>query len=230
MLRIQGSKKFPLHILEHRNIFTLQILAKVLNLRKVHLTQIINMNEPFAEGNIYHIFNRGCNRENIFFKEENYIFLLKKVNQTVSKYGVTVLAYCLMPNHYHFLLRQETDRPLSDWIKQLFNGYVQAVNKQFARSGTLFQGRAKHVLVDKSEYFIHLARYIHLNPVEAGLVKSPGAWSFSNYLEWVEERNGSLVNHTFIKSYFKNPDEYRQFVQDYQNEKIQTELKVYLLD
>ncbi len=84
-------------------------------------------------------------------------------------YGVGILAYCLMPNHYHLLLRQETDRPFSDWIQQVFNGYVQAVNKELGRAGTLFQGRAKHVLVETNEQLVHVVRYIHLNPVKARL-------------------------------------------------------------
>ena len=112
------------------------------------------MNEPLLKDHIYHFFNRGCNKEKIFFNEGNYTYLLKKIKESYRKYGVGILAYCLMPNHYHFLLRQETDRPLSDWIQALFNGYVQAVNKQVGRSGALFEGRAKHVLVDRDEYLI----------------------------------------------------------------------------
>ena len=110
------------------------------------------MNEPFLRGYYYHIFNRGCNKENIFFNEGNYIYLLKKIKMSYLKYGVNIIAYCLMPDHYHFLVRQETDRPLSNWIQTLFNAYVQVMNKKQARSGTLFQGRAKHILVDNDAY------------------------------------------------------------------------------
>ncbi|KAA3609628.1 MAG: transposase [Calditrichaeota bacterium] len=173
------------------------------------------MNKPFEKGKIYHVFNRGCNRGLIFFSNENYLYLLRKVKSTYERYGVGVLAYCLMPNHYHFLLKQKTDRPLSDWIKTLFNGYVQAVNKQQKRTGTLFEGRAQHVLVDNNAYFVHLARYIHLNPVKAKLVKNPADWQYSNYLEWIEKRNGTLVNREFIRSYFEKPKFYEEFVADH---------------
>lgn len=94
-----------------------------------------------------------------------------------------MVAYCLMPNHYHFLVRQLSDRALSQWVQMLFNGYSQAINQQLNRKGTLFQNRAKHILIDKDEYLVHLVRYIHYNPVEAGLVHSPEEWQFSNYLE-----------------------------------------------
>jgi putative transposase len=78
-----------------------------------------------------------------------------------------------MPSHYHFLLRPEEDGLLSRFIQRLFNSYTQAFNKQQGRSGTLFEGRAKSVRVDTDEYVLHLCRYIHLNPVRAGLVAHP---------------------------------------------------------
>ena len=132
---------------------------------------------------------------------------------TFAEYEVSILAYCLMPNHYHFLLRQESERPVSNWIRRLFNGYVQAVNKQQGRSGTLFESRAKHVLVADDAYAMHLTRYIHLNPVRAGLTSKAADWVFSNYREWIGERAGCLFNQGFMTSYFKTPSEYREFVE-----------------
>ncbi|MGH7599077.1 MAG: transposase [bacterium] len=188
------------------------------------------MNEPFIKGCCYHIYNRGCNREHIFFKEENYIYLLKKMQSSRLKYGANILAYCLMPNHYHFLTRQETDRPLSDWIQTLFNGYSQAINKQQKRSGTLFQGRAKHIWVDNDGYLIHLARYIHYNPVAAHLVSLPENWQYSNYAEWIGTRNGTLIDREFVRSYFTQPEDYRRFVMDYVVEsQLGEKLKKYIL-
>lgn len=176
------------------------------------------MNEPFAQNQIYHIFNRGCNKQNIFFSERNYLYLLRKIKESYREYGVGNLAYCLMPNHYHFLLRQETERPLSDWLQRLFNGYVQALNKELDRSGTLFQGRPKHVLIETDEQLVHVVRYIHINPVKAGLAGQPEDWRYSNYLEWIEARSGTLVDREFIGSYFAAVADYREFVSSYLEE------------
>lgn len=92
----------------------------------------------FIQGNYYHIYNRGCNREDIFRSEENYLFLLRRLKEYFKPELVRVITYCLMPNHYHFFLRQETDIPLSKLFQELFNSYSKAFNKMYQRHGTLF--------------------------------------------------------------------------------------------
>ena len=94
-------------------------------------------------GQYYHIYNRGVEKRNIFACDENY--------------------------HYHFLVRAAEDDGVSPFLQRLFNSYTQAFNKQEKRSGTLFESRAKSVLIDANSYLFHMARYIHLNPVRAGL-------------------------------------------------------------
>ena len=160
-------------------------------------------------GHYYHVYNRGCNRQRIFANDGNYIFLLKRAKQFLADYSLSVIAYCLMPNHYHFLLRPEDDDSLSRFIQRLFNSYTQAFNNQQGRSGTLFEGRAKIKLVSTDEYVILLCRYIHLNPVQAGLVSHPNQWAYSNYLEWVEQRNGVLVDREFVQKYFSTAADLR---------------------
>ena len=169
----------------------------------------------FGRGGYYHLYNRGVYRGRIFFNDENYLFCLQRMKAVGRKYGATIIAYCLMPNHYHFLLRQEGDVSLSRFVGALFNGYVQAVNRQQGRSGTLFEGRFRHRYVDGERYLIHLCRYIHANPVRAGLVSTPEAWPYSNYREWVGLRPGTLVDHDFVEGYFPGRDEYAAFVLDY---------------
>ncbi len=79
------------------------------------------MNEPFLKDHIYHIFNRGHNKQKIIFNKCNYIYLLKKIKNSYLQYGVKILAYCLMPNHYHFLLQQMTERPQVElWVDKEF--------------------------------------------------------------------------------------------------------------
>ena len=186
----------------------------------------------FSKDRYFHVYNRGANRDPIFFSQENYLYCLRLIKKHAITYQITLIAYCLMPNHYHFLLRQDGDIPISKFINVLFNAYVQAVNWQRHRSGTLFEGRFKHKLVDRDEYLIHLCRYIHANPVKAGLVTRLEEWPYSNYLEWVGERAGKLVDHDFVDTYFPERQKYTEFVMDYLRgiENLPKELQQYLFD
>jgi REP element-mobilizing transposase RayT len=187
--------------------------------------------EVFAAGEYYHIYNRGAGRTPIFFTPANYEYCLRLVKRYLTHYAVTVIAYCLIPNHYHFLLRQDSDLPLSKFIGVLFNAYAQAVNKQQARSGSLFEGRFRHCWIDREEYLTHLCRYIHLNPVKAQLVRRPEDWPYSNYQDWLGLRSGVLKDQAFIQAHFLSGEVYRQFVADWQNaEQMQTKLRSYVFD
>jgi len=188
-------------------------------------------NTEFTKGQYYHIYNRGAGRSKIFFIEDNYRYLLDLIQKHMGKYGISIIAYCLMPNHYHFLLKQMTDEPISKFINVLFNAYVQALNRQQSRSGTLLEGRFKHVCVDDWNYLSQLCRYIHRNPVKAGLVSKPEDWSYSNFREWVGMRNSELKDDVFIKTHFQDPEEYRIFVNDVQDEEKNLErIGKYILD
>lgn len=123
---------------------------------------------PFLANHYYHIYNRGVNREKIFFCDENYRYLIRLIRKNLPRYYIKIIAYGLLPNHYHLLLMPSADNTLNLFMKSVFGSYVQGVNKQQNRMEPLFQGRFRHAVVDKEEYFVHLARYIHLNPVMAG--------------------------------------------------------------
>ena len=88
----------------------------------------------FIEGNYYHIYNRGCNRENIFRSEDNYLFLIEKLKKYSIELHVSVIAYCLMPNHYHFLVKQNGNIEAGLLPQNIFNGYTKAFNNSFERS------------------------------------------------------------------------------------------------
>lgn len=184
----------------------------------------------FAPGCIYHVYNRGINRMPIFARPANYVYLLGKVKSLSAELAVRVLAYCLMPNHYHFILRQDGETPLSVFMQRLFITYTQAFNKQQGRRGPLFEERFRHILVDRDEYVMHVCRYVHLNPVVAGLVRRPEEWPYSNYLEWIEARAGTIVDRDFRRRFFPSADSYRVFVQGQLAPDMARSLEPYLLD
>lgn len=185
----------------------------------------------FSQGEYYHIYNRGCNRQNIFRSEENYLFLSAKLAEVTERFSISVIVYSLMPNHYHFLLRQDGDESAGYAVQLLFNSYTKAFNAMYTRTGTLFEGPFKSIHVDKREYLVHLCRYIHRNPLESGLVVRLEDWRHSNFPEWVGQRNGTLVDKDFVKEHFADPDEYREFVMNYTPSKqLATATKKYLFD
>lgn len=173
----------------------------------------------FAENNYYHVYNRGANRNQIFFDNGNYIFLLKRLKKYCFKYSIQVIAYCLMPNHYHLLVRQERHHKVGLFIQHTFNSYTKAINKRLKRSGTLFEGPYRAIHVDDEAYLIHLCRYIHRNPIDANLVKELENWRYSNYLEWIGERNGNLYDPKFVLDFFSKPESYSSFVNNYKPKK-----------
>lgn len=194
------------------------------------MTTMPHRQDVFTAAQVYHVYNRGINREPIFVKSDNYVYLLSKVKSLIVELPVTVLAYCLMPNHYHFVLHQDGDLSISVFIQRLFLTYSQAFNKQQGRRGPLFESRFRHVHVDRDEYLLHLCRYVHLNPVAAGLVQSPEDWPYSNYLEWIEERPGTLVDRGLVRQFFPKPADYIAFVQSQIAPDMAQQLGSYLLD
>jgi hypothetical protein len=129
-----------------------------------------------------------------------------------------------MPNHYHFLVRQGGYQPVSKFIQNVFNSYTKAFNKAYQRTGTLFEGPFKSVHIERDSHLTHLCRYIHRNPLEAGLVTNLNDWSYSNYLEWIGKRAGTLYDANFVQDQFINSDDYERFVLDYvpQKEMVRT--------
>jgi REP element-mobilizing transposase RayT len=176
------------------------------------------------QGGYYHVYNRGCNREPIFRDGVDYRFLLQQIEHFLPEHPLTIIAYCLMPNHYHFLLRPQKDGAIGPFLQRLFSSYTQSFNRRWERSGTLFAGRPKTTLIDTEEYLLHVCRYIHMNPVKAGLVTNPEQWPFSNYREWIGRRNGTLIDRDFVRLYFPTAADYQQFVARDPEEALQARL------
>jgi len=131
-------------------------------------------------GAIYHVTSRGDRREPIFLDDDDRTALLDVVAQAMTRMDAQVLAYCLMGNHYHFVLH--TGQANLSLLMRHVNGvYTQAFNRRHDKVGHLFQGRFKAILVDREAYLLEVCRYVELNPVRAGMVKQPGAWPWSSY-------------------------------------------------
>ena len=168
-------------------------------------------NITFTVGEHYHVYNRGNDRQPIFFERDNQLFFLRQLRTYVVDHA-DILAYCLMSNHYHLLVRLTTDG-FSSAMHRFGVSYVKAINRRHERVGTLFQGRFRAIHVDREEYLVHLSRYIHLNPVAAGLVDRPEQWEFSSYLEYICQRQGTLPKCDWLQTVFPTVDDYRRFVE-----------------
>ncbi|HUI29327.1 MAG TPA: transposase [Candidatus Acidoferrales bacterium] len=178
----------------------------------------------------YHVYNRGAHSQPIFLEQENYRYLVSLFEKNSERYDTIVAAYCLMPNHYHLVLRQKHDGSIGSFLRTTFNTYTQAMNKRFGTSGTLFQGQAKIRQISTEAYCLRIVPYVHLNPVAAKLVSSVDRWQFSNYLEWIGKRKSILMDIELRNGYFPNPEDYEIFVGNYQTERERKELGGFLFD
>jgi putative transposase len=183
----------------------------------------------YLQGQYYHIYNRGANRQSIFYGKENYLFVLRRMREYSQDLHITLVAYCLLPNHYHWLVRQEGVEAAGRLPQAVFNSYTKALNNRNNRSGTLFQGPYRVIHVQDDDHLLHLCRYIHTNPVRHGIAADLTLWPYSNYLEWIEQRNGVLVDRGFIRAHFGSAEQYRQFVlEDLPAQQLPVELGQYL--
>ncbi|MFZ0544943.1 MAG: transposase [Candidatus Promineifilaceae bacterium] len=158
--------------------------------------------EKPTAGNYYHIYNRGVNFQKIFFIRENWFFFLRQLRSYCTADYAEIIAYCLMPNHYHMLVYLKTDNFGKEVMQPFMVSYSKAINNQEKRVGPLFQGPYQAKSVPTEGYLLHLTRYIHLNPVTAEIVVRPEDWEFSSYREYIGLRNGTLPKTDVI---LKNP-------------------------
>ena len=166
---------------------------------------------PYKQGQYYHLYNRGAHRETLFWEEMNYLFVLRKMKLYCRQFALTPVVYVLMPNHYHWLIRQDGDQPSGLLPQRVFNSY----NNRYGHSGTLFEGHYKVRQVRDERHLLHLCRYIHANPVKDGLVSTPDGWPYSNCPECVGQRDGTLFDLVSIDAVFGAASQYQAFVADY---------------
>lgn len=137
--------------------------------------------EKLEKEGYYHIFNRGINSENIFRDDENKNYFLRLIEKHLFK-KVTILAYCLMDNHYHLIVKIESDENLATKaFSNLLNAYEKAFNKRFNRTGSLFEKHFKRIAIKDEHYLKNLVVYIHTNPENHGVVKDFRVFKFTSY-------------------------------------------------
>jgi REP element-mobilizing transposase RayT len=169
---------------------------------------------PLLPENYYHFYNRGVNRQDIFFCQENWRFFIQQMRYYLQPEFLDIVAYCLMPNHYHLLVYLKTEAISIKVMQPFGTSYVKAVNKQQKRVGPLYQGPFKARHVDTDGYLTHVTRYIHLNPVRARLVEHPADWPYSSYNDYIGLRQGTLPKTDIILSQFASREAYREFVEE----------------
>lgn len=201
---------------------------------------------PIVTNEIYHIFNRGVASQPIFFNKRDYdraiesflyyqninppikysrflslpIKLRAEMLDDLSKkknYLVEIISYCLMPNHFHFLLRQIKDGGIAKFIGNSTNSYTRYMNTKQERDGPLFTGKFKSVRIETQKQLVHTSRYIHLNPYTSFVVKTLedlARYPYSSLPEFLKITNLNFCSKDIIVSDFKNIEDYKRFIFD----------------
>lgn len=140
-----------------------------------------------------HVVQRGNNRQACFYSEQDYQSYLRFLKEAADRYGCKVHAYVLMTNHVHLLVTPDDREGISRMMQSIGRRYVQLINHQYRRTGTLWEGRHKASLVDSEHYLLSCYRYIELNPVRAGMVESPADYRWSSYRAHAMGEESSII-------------------------------------
>jgi putative transposase len=183
----------------------------------------------FTCGSIVHVYNRGNNKERIFHDEEDYrAFLFRtglalgfeakelnnhpltsvpfsRIRITGSKRGDFKLhAFCLMKNHFHLLIEQCSDVPISKLISKVCTSYAMYLNKKYRRVGHVFQDKFKAVLMEDQPQFMWASAYIHTNPVKDGYIEHPSQYKWSSFNDYISSRNLPFIHKDMLTSIVKS--------------------------
>src|SRR5690349_10728079 len=158
-------------------------------------------------GGFYHVTLRGNHQNDIFYAENDRYLLEKIVARNLDRYAARVHAYCWMSNHLHMLI-QVSENPLSAPMRQIASEFARAMQLKMETSGHLFERRYHAILVDTDSYLLELVRYIHLNPVRAGIVRDPGDFKWSSHHVYTGARSEPWVQTEFVLAMF-SPDPVR---------------------
>lgn len=198
---------------------------------------------PLVTEYFYHIYNRGIAEQPVFLDKRDYDQAMLAINyyrfdnlpirlsrfkelalekrnkiltelQNNQDVKVKIVCFVLMPNHFHFLLQQNTDSGIADFISKWTNSYTKYFNSKGNRSGPIFQGVFKSVLIEGNEQLLHLSRYIHINPIVSAIIKPQRLfeYSWSSLPEYLKE-NSNLIWVDPILGQFSNIEAYKQFLE-----------------
>lgn len=207
---------------------------------------------PFVSDYFYHIFNRGVEKRQIFLDDADY----QRFIQTLYYYQfsgpkprfsthkrfrkqdfnknpriVEIICYCLMPNHFHLLLKQLAEKGIQEFLCKVSNSYTKYFNTKHHRIGPLFQGQFKAVFVETDEQLVHVSSYIHLNPFVAEITRNWINYPYSSAKEFVEENRSGFCNPKEILNLANGSKKYAQFVKDQQSYSLElARIKHLLLD
>lgn len=203
-----------------------------------------NRKISFRNEEVYHLFNRGIERRNIFTDKKeferarNLIKFYKhkdipirfsqviqqpkdireKMLSDLYKSGraVDILSYCLMPNHFHFLLKQNSDKGVSNFLANFSNAYTRYFNTKYQRIGPLFEGIFKGVHIENEEQLLHVSRYIHINPVVSSIIADNQLenYPWSSYREFLSLSKDGITQRDFILNMFRSDKRYQEFVEN----------------
>lgn len=173
---------------------------------------------PLYKDNLYHVYNRGNGKEDIFFLEKNYVYFLKQYYKYLFDL-LDTFAYCLIKNHFHLLVRPKVNEPdlISEQFRKFFISYSMSVNRQENRRGNLFQRGFKRKIIEDEKYFYSAVYYIHSNPVHHGIVNDLTKYKYSSYnslagsneakicraevMEWFGGKKNFIEYHTEMKKH-----------------------------
>lgn len=185
----------------------------------------------FIENGYYHIYNRGVEKRNIFLDDQDYSVFLSYLKKYLDPslgsdpkslaQEVDLLAFCLMPNHFHLLVKQISKDGVTKLIRAVCTKYVMYFNAKYKRVGTLFQGKYKAALILDDSYLIHLSRYIHLNPGS-----DPKSYTYSSYKHYLNKVKMGWVKPYEILTFFRSAQNtslkdclsYESFVEEYKHD------------
>jgi putative transposase len=145
-------------------------------------------------GVCYHVINRGNGRAEVFHKDDDYAAFVRLIAEAGDRFGMRLLSYCLMPNHFHLVPYPRHDGDLSRWMQWLLTAHVRRYHRHYGTSGHVWQGRFKAFPIQQNEHLLTVMRYVERNPLRAGLVARAEAWPWSSMPCWRRRERPSFLH------------------------------------